>query len=392
MDDASNTAASSSPTAGRLDSTDDVALVESNSNCHDCHASEDGQAVPLEVRRRDSRPSFEPGLTGGETCDSVVDDDDDPLASSAAHPHPPHKPEKWWSTLAAGGIAGALSRTCVAPLERLKILFQVQGLSARGAPLRHTGVLRSLRDLVAKDGFTGLWRGNGLNCVRVVPSSAIQFFSYTEYKRFLYPGVRESDLRAWQHACAGGLAGATSTLMTYPLDLLRARRTVDFRGDVPESLYQAFASIVRTEGARGLFRGIGPSLCGIVPYIGIDFALFEVGKAYCRKHDLGLNAVTGELTSLTKVGCGFLAGICGMTVAFPFDTLRRNLQVATLKLRGDVASTRPKTVGGVLKAIVKEGGPAALYRGIFANYLKAGPSVGISFATFEAAKQFFDAR
>ena len=78
-----------------------------------------------------------------------------------------------------------------------------------------------------------------------------------------------------------------------------------------------------------------------------------------------------------------------MTVAFPFDTLRRNLQVATLKLRGPHIN-EPTTMMAVLKKLVREGGPSALYRGIFANYLKAGPSVGISFTTFEYCKKLFD--
>ena len=150
----------------------------------------------------------------------------------------------------------------MAPLERVKILFQVQGsgLSSRGAPLRHTGVFASLVDLVEKD----------------------------------------DQLAAWQHMAAGGMAGATSTTLTYPLDLLRARRTVDFRGDVPMGFYTALTSILQEVGARGLFRGLLPSLCGIIPYIGIDFALFDMAKRHCRQNEYGLDP-SGDLRPLTKV-------------------------------------------------------------------------------------------
>ena len=71
----------------------------------------------------------------------------------------------------------------------------------------------------------------------------------------------------WQHGVAGGLAGATSTALTYPIDLMRARRTVDFRGVASSGLWRDAAAIATLEGPRGLYRGIAPSLCGIVPYI-----------------------------------------------------------------------------------------------------------------------------
>lgn len=321
-----------------------------------------------------------------EECDEGEDEE-----ACAEAPVRKLRRERWWPTLMAGGIAGAVSRTCVAPLERLKILFQVQGLSAKGAPLRHRGIVESLVNMYIKDGIGGLFKGNGLNCVRVIPSSAIQFTAYAAFKRILFEddGSGAVQLRAWQHVIAGGLAGATSTTLTFPLDLMRARRTVDFRGDVETGLLSGLNHIAKVEGIRGLFRGLMPSLCGIVPYIGIDFAVFDWAKRTCRQNGWGLDASNPhELLPITKVGCGAVAGVCGMTVAFPFDTCRRNLQVATLKVRD--GSPPPTNMFQILRNIVREGGFFALYRGLWTNYLKAGPSVGISFATFEYVKSILE--
>ena len=79
----------------------------------------------------------------------------------------------------AGGAAGAVSRTVVSPLERLKILFQIQD----GARTEYKmSVPKALMKMWKDEGFKGFMRGNGTNCVRIVPYSAVQFSSYNFYK------------------------------------------------------------------------------------------------------------------------------------------------------------------------------------------------------------------
>ena len=90
----------------------------------------------------------------------------------------------------AGGIAGAVSRTVVSPLERLKILFQIQSV---GREEYKMSVGRGLMKMWKDEGWRGLMRGNGTNCIRIVPYSAVQFGSYNFYKRVSRPstGLRE---------------------------------------------------------------------------------------------------------------------------------------------------------------------------------------------------------
>ena len=83
----------------------------------------------------------------------------------------------------AGGVAGAVSRTAVSPLERLKIIFQVQNAGREDYKL---GVAKALRKMWVEEGFAGLMRGNGTNCIRIVPYSAVQFGSYNFYKRVCF--------------------------------------------------------------------------------------------------------------------------------------------------------------------------------------------------------------
>ena len=80
----------------------------------------------------------------------------------------------------AGGVAGAVSRTVVSPLERLKILFQIQTVGREEYKL---SVGQGLKKMWKDEGWRGYMRGNGTNCIRIVPYSAVQFGSYNFYKR-----------------------------------------------------------------------------------------------------------------------------------------------------------------------------------------------------------------
>lgn len=84
----------------------------------------------------------------------------------------------------AGGVAGAVSRTIVSPLERLKILLQVQSVGREEYKL---SIWRALVKMGREEGWRGFMRGNGTNCIRIIPYSAVQFGSYNFYKKVRIP-------------------------------------------------------------------------------------------------------------------------------------------------------------------------------------------------------------
>ncbi|CAI7865335.1 unnamed protein product [Closterium sp. NIES-53] len=302
-------------------------------------------------------------------------------------------------SLIAGGVAGGVSRSAVAPLERMKILLQVQ--NAQHA--QYSGTWQGLKTIWREEGIRGLFRGNGTNCARIVPNSAVKFFAYEEAAHgLLWLAQQQSndpnlELTPVLRLGAGATAGIIAMSATYPMDMVRGRLTVQ-SGRSGEQRYKgmrhAAVTIVKEEGVRALYRGWLPSVIGVVPYVGLNFAVYEtlkdqLGRMYAAQHPD--NPEMGELSVLTKLACGAVAGTLGQTVAYPLDVIRRRLQMvgwrdaaSVVRADGTVAAA-PQYTGMVdaFRKTVQMEGVRALYKGLVPNSVKVVPSIAIAFVTYE---------
>ena len=130
--------------------------------------------------------------------------------------------------LVAGGLAGAVTKTSVAPLERVKMLMQV-GSTSSASGQQYTGMVSAIRGVLKNEGVLAFWKGNTTNCVRIVPTSAANWLAYDTFKTLLLDESSEEGkkgkLSVQRNLAAGGLSGACSLAVTYPLDLARTRIT-----------------------------------------------------------------------------------------------------------------------------------------------------------------------
>lgn len=189
--------------------------------------------------------------------------------------------------LIAGGVAGATSRTATAPLDRLKVILQVQTAQAR--------IMPAVRAIWREGGLLSFFRGNGLNVVKVAPESAIKFYSYEMLKSFIVNAKggedkADNDIGTSGRLFAGGLAGAVAQTAIYPMDLLKTRiQTHAVEGGRIPGIATLSRDIWVQEGPRVFYRGLFPSLVGIIPYAGIDLAAYETLKDMSKKylHDGG---------------------------------------------------------------------------------------------------------
>ncbi|KAL1919724.1 uncharacterized protein VTP21DRAFT_1655 [Calcarisporiella thermophila] len=282
--------------------------------------------------------------------------------------------------LIAGGVAGAVSRTVVSPLERMKILFQVQGPE----PANYQGVVPTLVKIWREEGMLGFLRGNGTNVIRIVPYSAVQFAAYEQFKRlFMERGKNELDTP--RRLAAGACAGLTSVACTYPLDIVRTRLSVQSArkgtGEKLPGIWRTMVTIYRTEGGLfAVYRGLVPTLLGVAPYVALNFQCYEILRKYLTPPSETSPSVPRKLL------CGALAGSIAQTITYPLDVLRRRMQVTGMtsigyKYRGTLDAAR--------NVVAKEG-VRGLYKGMVPNYLKVAPAIATSFVTYEWCKELLD--
>jgi solute carrier family 25 (mitochondrial phosphate transporter), member 23/24/25/41 len=193
--------------------------------------------------------------------------------------------------LIAGGIAGAASRTVTAPLDRLKVVMQVQTTRAQIVP--------AIKNIWQEGRFSGFFRGNGLNVMKVAPESAIRFYAYEMLKEFIVKlrgdSYSKNEIGLSERLIAGGLAGAVAQTTIYPIDLVKTRLQTFAceSGNVP-SIGALSRDIWKQEGPRAFYRGVVPSLLGIIPYAGLDLAAYETLKDMSRTYihkDSGMSSI-----------------------------------------------------------------------------------------------------
>jgi len=283
----------------------------------------------------------------------------------------------------AGGVAGAVSRTVVSPLERLKILYQIQ---SHGRNEYKMSIHKALKKMYTDEGWRGFMRGNGTNCVRIIPYSAVQFGAYNIYKRFAEPSPG-ADLSPLRRLLCGGLAGITSVTLTYPLDIVRTRlsiQTASFealgkhQGQMP-GMYGTMMNMYRTEGGwNGLYRGIVPTIAGVAPYVGLNFMVYESVRTYFTAE--------GDKNPAwyRKLAAGAISGAVAQTCTYPFDVLRRRFQINSMSGMG----FQYTSITHAIRTILAQEGIAGLYKGIMPNLLKVAPSMASSWLSFEMTRDF----
>lgn len=274
-----------------------------------------------------------------------------------------------WIIFISGGIAGAISRTFTAPLDRLKIILQ-----ANLGGHKNVRMLKELKMIYKESGWRGYYLGNGTNVLKIAPETGVKFLAYDRFKRIFCQDINSP--KTSERLLSGGFAGICSQLVIYPLEITKTRLAL-----APKGLYKGIMDCIikinKHEGLLGLYKGLQASIIGVIPYASIDLAVYNTMRdSYIKKN-------TKDPGPIVLLMCGAVSSVCGQLISYPFALIRTRLQSQGMP-------GNKQNYNGMWDCIMKIKefeGYKGFYRGIVPNFMKTVPAISISYMVFENVKR-----
>ncbi|NXK47986.1 ADT4 translocase, partial [Chauna torquata] len=286
--------------------------------------------------------------------------------------------------LLAGGVAAAISKTAVAPIEQVKLLLQVQPSSKQvQVDQQYKGMIDCFVRIPREQGFFSFWRGNLANIVQYFPTQALNFAFKDKYKQIFMSKVdKEKQFWKWflANLASGGAAGATSLCVVYPLDFARTRLAADIgKGSVAERQFQGLSDcivkIAEADGLPGLYQGFGVSVQGIIVYRASYFGCYDTIKGLLPNPKQTPFILSFFIAQVVTTFSGMLS--------YPFDTVRRCMMMQS----GETECQYKGTIDCFMK-IYQQEGLNAFFCGAFSSILR-GTGGALVLVLYDKIKEIF---
>ncbi|QDZ23963.1 mitochondrial substrate carrier protein [Chloropicon primus] len=266
--------------------------------------------------------------------------------------------------LVVGGAAGAASRFLTAPLQRVRVVLMASkdGLGIPGV----------VRQVAAKEGVLGFWRGSTPRILKVMPGSAIQFATFASVKNFFLKRSKTGEITVPQTLLAGATAGATACLVVYPFTSLAGQMSV--ANGVKGSIFTVSKQIYKTFGIKGFYKGLPGELMGDIWGFMLGFGLYDLAN------QAFYNVFKRKPRSLEK-------GLVGGSTACVSITTSMPLLLATTRMQVQGLPGYPVLYKNVLDCLVKtaqQEGVGGLWKGLVPSYAQIFPCIFISYFVYEA--------
>lgn len=280
------------------------------------------------------------------------------------------RPASVIASLIFGAFSGAVGRTVTAPISRMGILTQVStGKEKESA-------LSMCRRIYRHEGLGGMYRGNLATVLKIGPSVAVSLTVFDVFRDYLdkrkvlghWFNISGSALDRTNHFVAGAASGVISLTLTYPLDFIRTRLSMEGPGS-SRTIRDAIRDV---GGPRNLFRGLGLATIEVIPQSGLRFFFLSVTRDL-----LGKGLVKNDMGVI--VGASIVAGVASQLATYPLALVRRTQQ----------SSTSPESAWQSTRRVYQSSGFRGFYRGAGLNLMQVVPSVAVSFGVYEYCKKVF---
>ncbi|KAH8092578.1 mitochondrial carrier domain-containing protein [Cristinia sonorae] len=309
----------------------------------------------------------------------------------------------------AGGVAGSIAKTVVAPLDRVKILFQASNPDYSKYAGSWTGAFRAGAQIYRDTGIMGLLRGHSATLYRIFPYAAIKFMAYDQIEHILMPTRdQQTNLRRFT---AGALAGMTSVFFTYPLDVIRVRMAFNTDTNHRPSFLYAISKIYHESATSApasastststtaspastlfsrfpilkFYRGFTVTIAGMIPYAGTSFLIWGFLRSRFLPPPPPSSKAKEKSHTVADLTIGALSGAISQTASYPFEVIRRRMQVGGLTHPDRWLGWR-ETVGTIWRV----SGWRGFYVGLGVGYLKIVPMTAVSFTAWQWMKRVLE--
>jgi solute carrier family 25 (adenine nucleotide translocator) protein 4/5/6/31 len=279
--------------------------------------------------------------------------------------------------MALGGVSGAIVKTAMSPIERVKILMQTQDSNPKiisGEEERYKGIGDCFKRVQAEQGFKAFWRGNLVNCIRYAPQqgSALAFNDAIKRASPKFDPKTDYFKDFGVKLLSGGLAGGLANVVCYPFDFARTRLASDVSAGKGQfnGIMDCITKTVQAGGITGLYRGAAVTVAGAFVYRGGQLGLFaQVQDMNPYKADKGPVGIVAAFVAAT------VARTITTPFNYPFDTVRRRMMLDSEKPAAERLYSsgvncffkvmQTEGFGGMYKGLVPElvrglGGPMVL--------------------------------
>lgn len=362
----------------------------------------------------------------------------------------------------AGGVSGLVARFATHPFDTLKTQMQVAGAvgggdvpsSSRGGPAStsaasasafshtHRGALETARALVRREGPLGFYRGFGAVVAGIPFASAAYFGGYEAAKRAVeafgdaaetrFPFLKPlTESPTFSYVASGVIAQSFASVAYTPIDVVKERMQASgvlgarlARGRY-DGVVAAYRTILKTEGARGVFRGYWASNFTWWPFSVVYFVAYEhmrdaavvyvsersdarngeeetktrVGKSAAKKKSASNASEKDALPPWVSGACGFAAAAVATVATHPLDLAKTRLQTLRTEPKREEVSGKKTFSGGatrknvfsIARDVFRREGAARLFAGCGARVAAVAPGSAISFFVYEGIKEWMNA-
>ncbi|KAF8103355.1 hypothetical protein N665_0188s0293 [Sinapis alba] len=174
--------------------------------------------------------------------------------------------------VALGGVGtGAVQSLLLSPVELIKIRLQLQQQQSNSGPISLA------KTILRREGLKGIYKGLTITVLRDAPAHGLYFWTYEYVRERLHPGCRKSGEETLRTMLvAGGLAGVSSWVVCYPLDVVKTRLQQGGGHGAYEGIADCFRKSIAQEGYGVLWRGLGTAVARAFVVNGAIFAAYEV--------------------------------------------------------------------------------------------------------------------